>query len=155
MRHKVSVIEWLLSLCIALPSRQDQSKHPWPEARFLVRERDVQLLLLGSFLLLHSARRIVSSCYFSDTLINIVNTVYIKGSNRSGQVRMSRHPVVMSCFTYPHELRSGSLLLHWHRATVRNILQAIVCSVIQRLSDVILPGVTGYLGVHLRQLTSF
>lgn len=51
--------------------------------------------------------------------------------------------------TYPHKLRTLGFILHRHRAAIWDVLQTIICSIVQRLSDVKLPGIAGNLGVSL------
>ncbi len=53
--------------------------------------------------------------------------------------------------TYPHEFWLISLRLHRHCGAVRHIIQAFVCSIVQRLSRVVFPGVIRHLVVSLQQ----
>lgn len=50
----------------------------------------------------------------------------------------------------PHPLGVVFLLLHWHGAGVGHIVQAVVCCIVQRLPDLVLPSIVRHLGVRLR-----
>lgn len=53
--------------------------------------------------------------------------------------------------SYPHKLWLIAFLRYWHCWAVRHILKAIVGSIIQRLPDLILPGIlwNGHMGLQI------